>query len=174
MYSIIDVESNGGAFRKEKITDIAILRYNGYEITDQFISLVNPEAEITFFVQRLTGIDPKMVEKAPKFHEISEKILEITEGTILVGHNVDFDYRILRQSFKNNDYDFKINTLDTISLAKKLIPKAESYSLKKLVKSLGLPMEKAHRAENDARATLNLFRFLISKSMNPDNHFCLK
>lgn len=163
MYSIIDIESNGAGFRKECIIDIAIYRYDGQKITDQFISLVNPESEITPFVQKLTGITPKMVKTAPKFHELAKRVVEITENTTLVGHNIDFDYRMLRQSFSRLGYDFKINTLDTIPLAKKLIPDEVSYSLQKLVKSLGIPLSNAHRAEGDARATLELFRLLISK-----------
>lgn len=163
MYSIIDIESNGAGFRKECIIDIAIYRYDGQKITDQFISLVNPESDITPFVQKLTGITPKMVKTAPKFHELAKRVVEITENTTLVGHNIDFDYRMLRQSFGRLGYDFKINTLDTIPLAKKLIPDEASYSLQKLVKSLGIPLSNAHRAEGDARATLELFKLLISK-----------
>ncbi len=163
MYSIIDIEGNGGGFRKESIIEVAIYRYDGHDIVDQFISLVNPEEDITQFVQKLTGITPKMVKTAPKFHEIAKRVIEITEGTTLVGHNIDFDYRMLRQSFKRLGYDFKINTLDTIPLAKKLIPDAESYSLGKLVKSLGIPLVEHHRAGGDARATLDLFKLLISK-----------
>lgn len=163
MYSIIDIESNGAGFRKECIIDIAIFKYDGHKIVDQFISLVNPESEITPFVQKLTNISPKMVKTAPKFHELAKRVVEITEGTTLVGHNIDFDYRMLRQSFQRLGYDFKINTLDTIPLAKKLIPDEVSYSLGKLVKSLGIPLVNAHRAEGDARATLELFKLLISK-----------
>lgn len=163
MYSIIDIESNGAGFRKECIIDIAIFRYDGHKIVDQFISLVNPESDITPFVQKLTNISPKMVKTAPKFHELAKRVVEITENTTLVGHNIDFDYRMLRQSFQRLGYDFKINTLDTIPLAKKLIPHEVSYSLSKLVKSLGIPLVNAHRAEGDARATLELFKILISK-----------
>ena len=163
MYSIIDIESNGAGFRKECIIDIAIFKYDGHKIVDQFISLVNPESEITPFVQKLTNISPKMVKTAPKFHELAKRVVEITEGTTLVGHNIDFDYRMLRQSFQRLGYDFKINTLDTIPLAKKLIPDEVSYSLGKLVKSLGIPLVNAHRAEGDARATLELFKLLLSK-----------
>jgi len=163
MYSIIDIESNGAGFRKECIIDIAIFRYDGHKIVDQFISLVNPESDITPFVQKLTNISPKMVKTAPKFHELAKRVVEITEGTILVGHNIDFDYRMLRQSFQRLGYDFKINTLDTIPLAKKLIPDEVSYSLGKLVRSLGIPLVNAHRAEGDARATLELFKLLVSK-----------
>lgn len=163
MYSIIDIESNGAGFRKECIIDIAIYKYDGHKIVDQFISLVNPESDITPFVQKLTNISPKMVKTAPKFHELAKRVVEITEGTTLVGHNIDFDYRMLRQSFQRLGYDFKINTLDTIPLAKKLIPDEVSYSLQKLVKSLGIPLANAHRADGDARATLELFKLLISK-----------
>ncbi len=163
MYSIIDIESNGAGYRKECIIDIAIYRYDGQKIVDQFISLVNPESDITPFVQKLTSITPKMVKTAPKFHEIARRIVEITQNTTLVGHNIDFDYRMLRQSFNRLGYDFKINTLDTIPLAKKLIPDEVSYSLGKLVKSLGIPLTNHHRAEGDARATLELFKLLVSK-----------
>ena len=168
MYSIIDIESNGAGFRKESIIEIAIYKYDGHEIVDQFISLINPENEITPFVQKLTKISPKMVKTAPKFHEIAKRVVEITEGTTLVGHNIDFDYRMLRQEFKRLGYEFKINTLDTIPLAKKLIPEAESYSLGKLVKSLGIPLSDQHRAGGDARATLDLFKLLIIKDKDSE------
>lgn len=168
MYSIIDIESNGAPYRKERIIDIAIFKYDGHEIVDQFISLVNPEADITAFVQKLTGITTKMVKTAPKFHELAKRVIEITQGTTLVGHNIDFDYRMLRQSFHELGYDFKINTLDTIPLAKKLIPNAESYSLGKLVKSIGIPLVDQHRAGGDARATLELLKVLIAKDSDSE------
>ena len=168
MYSVIDIESNGAGFRKESIIEIAVYRYDGHEIVDQFISLVNPESEITPFVQKLTKISPKMVRTAPKFPEIAKRIVEITANTILVGHNIEFDYRMLRQEFKRLGYEFKINTLDTIPLAKKLIPEAESYSLGKLVKSLGIPLLDQHRASGDARATLDLFKLLMIKDKDSE------
>lgn len=166
MYTVIDIESNGAPFRKESIIEIAIYRFDGHEITDQFISLVNPESDISSFVQKLTGITSKMVLTAPKFHEIAKRVVEITQDSILVGHNIDFDYRMLRQSFKRLGYEFKINTLDTIPLAKKLIPDEKSYSLSKLCKSIGIPLSEAHRASGDARATLDLFKLLMIKDQN--------
>jgi DNA polymerase-3 subunit epsilon len=179
MYSIIDIESNGAGYRKESIIEVAIFRYDGHTITDQFISLVNPESEITPFVQKLTKITSKMVKTAPRFHEIAKRIIEITEGTTLVGHNIDFDYRMLRQSFKRLGYDFEINTLDTIPLAQKLIPNEASYSLGKLCKSMGIPLIEEHRASGDARATLELFKLLKTKdnskeinSGNTGNEHC--
>ncbi|MGS0747820.1 3'-5' exonuclease [Halpernia sp. GG3] len=90
MYSIIDIESNGAAFREEQITEIAIYKFDGHQVLDQFISMVNPQSEITPFVQKLTGITQNMVRTAPKFHEIAKRIVEITQNTTVVGHNVRF------------------------------------------------------------------------------------
>lgn len=168
MYSVIDIESNGAPFRKESIIEIAVYKYDGHRIIDQFISLVNPESDITPFVQKLTKISPKMVRTAPKFHELAKRVVEITEGTTLVGHNIDFDYRMLRQEFKRLGYEFKINTIDTIPLAKKLIPAAESYNLGKLVKFLGIPLVDQHRASGDAKATLELFKLLMIKDKDSE------
>ena len=168
MYSVIDIESNGAPFRKESIIEIAIYKYDGHRIIDQFISLVNPQSDITPFVQKLTRISPKMVKTAPKFHEIAKRVVEITEHTTLVGHNIEFDYRMLRQEFKRLGYEFKINTIDTIPLAKKLIPAAESYNLGKLVKFLGIPLVDQHRASGDAKATLELFKLLMIKDKDSE------
>ena len=168
MYSVIDIESNGAPFRKESIIEIAVYKYDGHRIVDQFISLVNPESDITPFVQKLTSISPKMVKTAPKFHELAKRVVEITEHTTLVGHNIEFDYRMLRQEFKRLGYEFKINTIDTIPLAKKLIPQAESYNLGKLVKSLGIPLVDQHRASGDAKATLELFKLLMIKDKDSE------
>jgi len=168
LYSILDIESNGGAFKKESIIEVAIYRFDGHEIIDQFISLVNPEDTISPFVQKLTGITQKMVKTAPKFHEIAKRVVEITEGSILVGHNVEFDYRMLRQSFHRLGYDYEKETIDTIPLAKKLIPDEESYSLGKLSKSLGVPLTDRHRAAGDARATVELFKILLAKDQDKE------
>ena len=71
MYSIIDIESNGAGFREECIIEIAVFVYDGHRTVEQFITLVNPESNISPYVQKLTGITPKMVKTAPKFHEIA-------------------------------------------------------------------------------------------------------
>ncbi|MGW9686528.1 exonuclease domain-containing protein [Flagellimonas sp. 2504JD1-5] len=163
MYAILDIESTGGKYNEEGIMEIAIHKFDGYQVVDKFMSLVNPEREIQPFVAKLTGINNKMLRTAPKFHEVAKRIVEITDGTILVAHNAQFDYRILRTEFRRLGYDFQRKTLCTVDLAKKLLPEAESHSLGKLVRSLGIPMSDRHRANGDAIATLKLFKLLLDK-----------
>jgi DNA polymerase-3 subunit epsilon len=104
-----------------------------------------------------------MLRSAPKFYEVAKRIIEITEGCILVAHNASFDYRILRTEFNRLGYDFKVPTLCTVELSKKLILDQPSYSLGKLVRSLGIPMADRHRASGDALATVQLFKLLLAK-----------
>ena len=132
---------------------------------DQFISLVNPEREIQPFVVNLTGINSKMLRSAPKFYEVAKRIIEITEGSILVAHNAQFDYRILKTEFKRLGFDFERENLCTVELSKQLIPDLPSYSLGKLVRSLGIPVSDRHRAAGDATATVKLFKMLLDKDL---------
>ena len=168
MYAILDKETTGGQFNEEGITEIAIYKFDGHEIVDQFISLVNPEIPIQSFVVKLTGINNAMLQSAPKFFEVAKRIIEITTDCVLVAHNADFDYRILRTEFRRLGYDFNIKTLCTVELSKRLLPEQPSHSLGKLVRSLGIPMADRHRASGDAMATVKLFKMLLDKDLNKE------
>ena len=168
MYCIIDVETTGGKFDEEGITEIAIYKYDGFEIIDQFISLVNPERPIDAYVVKLTGINNAMLRQAPKFYEIAKRVIEITENAIIVAHNSSFDYRIIKTEFKRLGFTFVKETICTVELSKKLIPNMDSYSLGKLVKALGIPIVDRHRASGDALATLKLFKMLLEKDTSKE------
>lgn len=163
MYAILDIETTGGKYNEEGITEIAIYKFDGHEIVDQFCSLVNPERSIQPFVVNLTGINNEMLRNAPKFYEVAKRIIEITEGCTLVAHNAQFDNRILTTEFDRLGFAFEKNMLCTVELSKKLIPDLPSYSLGKLVRSLGIPITDRHRAQGDAKATVTLFKMLLEK-----------
>jgi DNA polymerase-3 subunit epsilon len=168
LYAILDIETTGGQFNEEGITEIAIYKFDGHEVVDQFISLVNPEIPIQPFVVKLTGINNAMLHSAPKFFEVAKRIIEMTSDCVIVAHNASFDYRILRTEFRRLGYDFEAKTLCTVELAKKLIPEQQSYSLGKLVRALGIPMADRHRASGDAMATVKLFKMLLDKDLKKE------
>lgn len=165
MYAILDIETTGGKFNEEGITEIAIYQFDGQSVTDQFISLVNPEQPIQEYVVKLTGISNKMLRNAPKFHEVAKRIIEITENCTLVAHNSSFDYRMLKLEFKRLGYEYERDSICTVDLSKTLLPEAPSYKLGKLVKSLGIPLSDRHRANGDALATVQLFKLLLVKDI---------
>ncbi|NJW51449.1 exonuclease domain-containing protein [Salinimicrobium oceani] len=168
MYAILDIETTGGKYNEEGITEIAVYKFDGHKVVDQFISLVNPEIPIQPFVVGLTGINNEMLRNAPKFFEVAKRIVEITEDAILVAHNAKFDYRILRTEFGRLGFDFERKSLCTVELSKKLIPGQPSYSLGKLVRSLGIPLSDRHRASGDAQATVKLFKMLLAKDSDKE------
>lgn len=168
MYAILDIETTGGQFNEEGITEIAIYKFDGHEVVDQFISLINPEIPIQPFVVKLTGINNAMLRSAPKFFEVAKRIIEMTNDCVIVAHNASFDYRILRTEFRRLGYDFQAKTICTVELSKKLIPEQPSYSLGKLVRALGIPMADRHRASGDAMATTKLFKMLLEKDLTKE------
>lgn len=168
MYAILDIETTGGQYNEEGITEIAIYKYDGHEVVDQFISLVNPEKPIQPFVVKLTGINNAMLRSAPKFFEVAKRIVEITEGCIIVAHNAVFDYRVLRTEFGRLGYEFERQSLCTVELSQKLMPEQPSHSLGKLARSLGIPVADRHRATGDAMATVQLFKMLLAKDIEKE------
>jgi DNA polymerase-3 subunit epsilon len=163
LYAVIDVETTGGRVGEEGVTEIAVFLFDGHEIVDQFITLVNPERPIQPFVQQLTGITPKMVARAPKFPEIAKRLVQMTEGAVFVAHNAPFDYRMIQDEFGRLGYDYERKTLDTIPLARRLIPGLKSYGLDALCTALNISNTSRHRADGDARATVELLRILLAK-----------
>ncbi len=163
MFAIIDIETTGSVYRYGKITEIAIVLHNGEGITDMFQTLINPEIDIPYHITKLTGISNEMVAGAPRFFEVARKIVEFTEGRTFVAHNVSFDYRFIREEFKQLGYNYERKKLCTVQLSRKLLPGHSSYSLGKLCSDLGIVIEGRHRAGGDALATARLFELLITQ-----------
>ncbi len=160
IYTIIDVETTGGSNR---ITEISIFKFDGNKVVDEFTSLVNPQSYIPAHITALTGIDNGLVANSPIFSEIAQDILSITEDTIFVAHNVNFDYNVIRNEFKAIGIDFRRSKLCTVRLSRTLIPGHASYSLGKLCNAVGIDLRDRHRARGDAEATVELFAMLLSK-----------
>ncbi len=163
MFAIIDIETCGGKFefRKGRITEICILVHDGLQVIENFSTLVNPECYISPFFTNLTGISNEMVAKAPKFHQIAQTILTLTENRTFVAHNVSFDYNFIRDEFASLGFEYQREKLCTVKLSRKLIPGKKTYSLGPLCESMGISNNARHRAEGDAIATAKLFDILL-------------
>jgi DNA polymerase-3 subunit epsilon len=122
MYSIVDIETTGGSPQYEKITEIAIYVHDGEKIIDEFVTLINPEKNIPYYITGLTGISNEMVAGSPKFYEVAKKIIELTDNKIFVAHNVNFDYNFVRSEFRSLGFNFKRELLCIVKLSRKLIP----------------------------------------------------
>lgn len=155
-YAVIDVETTGGSAYSHKIIEIGIVLIDGDKITDTYSTFVNPERPIPYGITRLTGIDDSMVAGAPKFYQVAKKIIELTTDRIFVAHNVHFDFSFVHKEFADLGFSFKAEKLCTVRLARTHFPGLASYSLGKLCKDIGIKLENAHRALDDAHASAEI------------------
>ncbi|MFT6166916.1 MAG: DNA polymerase-3 subunit epsilon [Vicingaceae bacterium] len=175
MYAIVDIETTGGSATRSRITEIAIYKHNGQNIVDEYQTLINPCQDIPYNITKLTGIDNELVANAPLFFDVAQEIDNFMEGCVFVAHNVNFDYSFLKAEFDRIGLSFRRKKLCTVRLSRKLLPGKFSYSLGKLCASEGIPLNNAHRAAADAKATAILFTQLlkidkegyIEKALNP-------
>ncbi len=170
-YSIIDLETTGANREGQKITEVAIINYDGDQIESTYSSLVNPERYIGYNIQKLTGITNEMVENAPKFYEIAKDIVQMTEGRVIVAHNVFFDYRFLQREFRDLGYLFKRDVYCTCKMARSVFPGLPSYSLKNLMHYFELKQLNPHRAMSDTDDCLKLFQLINKKESEPNSTF---
>lgn len=170
MFCIVDIETCGGRFEynRSRITEICIIVHDGLQVVETFHSLINPECTINPYFINVSGITNAMVENAPKFYSIADKIIQLTQNRIFVAHNAAFDYGFIKAEFDALGYAFDCDTLCTVRLSRKLLPGMLSYSLGPLCSSLGISIEHRHRAHGDAQATVKLFeRLLELKAIDP-------
>ena len=159
-YVVFDVETTGSAAGKGgAITEFGALKLVGGEVIDQFTTLVNPGRPIDPFVVRLTGITDRMVSDAPSISEVMPRFEEFVEGCILVGHNVHFDCAFVTAARGGNPLPNEV--LDTLKLARCLVPGLKRYRLSALVSHFGVRQAPNHRALSDAAATTEVFLRLL-------------
>ena len=159
-YVIFDVETTGSAAGKGgAITEFGALKLVRGEVVDQFSTLVNPGRPIDPFVVRLTGITDRMVSDAPSISEVMPRFEEFIEGCVLVGHNVHFDCSFVTAA--RGGRPLPNDVLDTLKLARCLLPGLKRYRLSALVNHFGVRQAPNHRALSDAAATTEVFRRLL-------------
>jgi DNA polymerase-3 subunit epsilon len=159
-YVVFDVETTGSAAGKGgAITEFGALKLVRGEVVDQFSTLVNPGRPIDPFVVRLTGITDRMVSDAPPISEVMPRFEEFVEGCVLVGHNVHFDCSFVTAARGGTPLPNEV--LDTLKLARSLVPGLKRYRLSALVGHFGVRQAPNHRALSDAAATTEVFRRLL-------------
>jgi len=165
-YAVIDVETTGLSPKVERLTEIAIVIFENGHIVDEYSSLINPEKSIPYHITQLTGINNQMVQNAPFFYEIAKKIVELTESCTFVAHNASFDYRFIQAEFARYGYDYQRKIVDTVKLARKMMPGFSSYGLGNLCNQLGIKIENRHRALGDALATVEVLKRILNIESN--------
>jgi ATP-dependent DNA helicase DinG len=164
-FVVVDVETTGNAPKKgDKIIQIAAVLIENGIIIERFSSFVNPGCEIPPFIEQFTGISNQMVEDQPSFHEIAPKIISMLKDSYFVAHNVFFDLSFIQEELCNCGYPpLDLPTIDTVELARMLLPTNHGYKLAQLVESFSIENHHPHKADSDAEVTAEIFLRLLKK-----------
>lgn len=161
MYAIVDIETTGSYAAANGIIEISVQVTDGNQIIEHFETLVNPGQVIPRYIQALTGITNEMVEDAPRFEEVAQKVYTILQGNVFVAHNVNFDHSFVKNHLEWYGYTLNVKKLCTVRLARQIFPGYPSYSLGNICHAMGIEMNDRHRAGGDARATIELFHLMM-------------
>ncbi|HIW21566.1 MAG TPA: PolC-type DNA polymerase III, partial [Candidatus Dorea intestinavium] len=157
-YIVFDLETTGFSAIKNKIIEIGAVKVVKGEIVDTFSTFVNPKVPIPFQITKLTSITDQMVADAKTIEEILPEFLEFVKDGVLVAHNAGFDVGFIEQNMRYQEIEqAPFTVIDTISLARILLPTLGSYKLNTVAKALKISLENHHRAVDDATATAEIF-----------------
>ncbi|BAL81135.1 3'-5' exonuclease [Caldisericum exile] len=159
-FVFFDLETTG-LNRDDEVIEIGAIKVVDFEIVSTFKTLVRPHKSISRFITNLTGITLEDLDKAQERNKVKEDFKKFIEDSILVAHNASFDKEFLERFLEE---PLQNEVVDTLELARLIYPELSSHSLEKLVQTLNLKKEKAHRAFNDALMLYELFKKLLEES----------
>ena len=156
-YVVFDIETTGFSAQNDQIIEIGAVKVEKGQITDRFSAFVNPHTPIPFEIEKLTGITDDMVLHEPDITEVLPEFLEFCQGAVMVAHNADFDMSFIRKNCERQGLPCNFTVVDTVSLARVLLPNLNRYKLDAVAKALGVSLENHHRAVDDAGCTAGIF-----------------
>lgn len=162
-FCVLDVETTGLDCRKDKIVEIGIVKVTNNEVIDSLSTYVNPEMHIPSNASEIHGIKDADVQDAPTYTDIADLVFELLNNQTVIGHNVTFDLNFIQfllDCRSDRDADLVIDYIDTWDYARRVVKGVENYKLQTLLTFYGIDPGDAHRAYDDALATLQLFNSL--------------
>lgn len=159
-YVAIDLEMTGLNTKRDKILEIGAVRVKNKKIEDTYQALIDPHLELPEEIVELTGITNEMACGGREIDQVMPEIVAFCGDFVLLGHNIIFDYGFLKQAARNCDLEFEHRGMDTLKLARKLLPPEEKKTLQTLCDRFGIARERRHRALDDAKAAGELYEIL--------------
>ena len=156
-FVVFDIETTGFSPVSNHIIEIGAVKVEQGKITERFSTFVNPKTPIPYRIEELTGISDDMVMGAPTIDEILPKFLSFCEGCVMVAHNADFDMSFIKQKAQDMGYTFDLTYVDTVALARFLLPNLNRFKLDTVAKAVGVNLLNHHRAVDDAACTAEIF-----------------
>ena len=169
-FIVFDLETTGFSPIKDKIIEIGAVKVEGGKITERFSTFVNPRIPIPFRITQLTSITDAMVLDAPPIEEVLPQFLDFVGDGVLVAHNASFDVSFIEQNCRYQDIRPDFTSVDTVAMARVLLPTLSRFKLNIVAKALNISLENHHRAVDDAGATAQIFEKFVEMLAERDIH----
>lgn len=163
-FVVFDIETTGLNSHTNEIIEIGAVKIKAGRIVDRYSQLINPGRPIPYHITEITSITDEQVANEPKINEVIGKFVDFIGDAVLVAHNAPFDMGFIKRDIKKYlNIDYQCSVIDTLQMARDLFPDLKKYGLGDLNKTLGLALEKHHRAVDDSQATANMFIIFLDK-----------
>ena len=161
-YICIDLETTGLNPKTDKIIEVGMVKVENNEIVEEWETFINPGRLLDERIIELTGIRDEQLSSAPVIEDVLPKLLATAGDSVMLGHSVLFDYSFIKKAAVNQRRAFEKSGIDTLKIARKYLVELESRSLSSLCRYYGIS-HNAHRALEDAKATVELYRKLTEQ-----------
>ena len=162
-FVVFDIETTGFSPVYNRIIEIGAVKVEKGEIKDRFSAFVNPDVPIPFEIEKLTGINDEMVMDASMIDAVLPQFLDFCGDAVLVAHNANFDMSFIMENCSRLFIKKSFTYVDTVGLARMLLPHQAKHTLDAVAKTLGISLENHHRAVDDAEATAEIFmKFVLT------------
>jgi len=165
MYTVFDTETTGlDPDGGDEIISIGAIRIVNNKIVyqDLFEELVDPKRDIPLESYNIHGINYEMVAGKKDINAVLPLFKNYTSQSVLVGHNIAFDMKMLKVKEQTTNIKFSNPVLDTLLLSAILHPSQEKHDMESIAKRLGVDILGRHTALGDAIATAEIFLELIT------------
>ncbi len=156
-FVVFDLETTGFSPVSDRIIEIGAVKVEHGRITDRFSTFVNPKVPIPFRITQLTSINDSMVMDAPDIETVLPQFLAFAGDAALVAHNAGFDVGFIEQNMRYQDMTPDLTSVDTVAMARILMPTLAKFKLNIVAKALNIPLDNHHRAVDDAEAAAEIF-----------------
>ncbi|MEZ5536454.1 MAG: exonuclease domain-containing protein [Thiolinea sp.] len=162
---LLDCETTGLKPTIHRIIEVALLIVEQGKIIEQWQTLIDPSAYIPQEIQRLTGITPDKLKRAPVFADIADELLQRLQGRVLVAHNARFDYGFLKNEFSRVGIRYSTKPLCSVKISRQLFPQHQRHGLSDIIRRFNFSINNRHRALDD---TLMIWKFFLQISTRFD------
>jgi DNA polymerase-3 subunit epsilon len=163
-YTVFDTETTGlNPEGGDEIISMGAVRIvNSRLLSDEvFEELVDPRRDIPVASYRIHGINQEMVAEKDPIEKVLPRFRQFVADTVLVGHNIAFDMKLLKLKEQVTRIRFTNPVLDTLLLSAFLHPVHEQHDMETIARRLGISIIGRHTALGDAMTTAEIFLKLI-------------